>query len=572
MTLSLYGWQFVRKDTDEQQALSQPALAVRQPDDGALMIAPSGAYGTYMDLSGQDSKNESGLITKYREMSLHPECDSAIEEIVNEAITTEEDVCVKINLNKVKLPDGAKKKINDSFEEIINLLLFNEQGYQIFHRWYTDGRLFYQILIDPANPTSGIADVRYIDPRKIKKVREIAKKRSKGSEVAGEGAELTKVVNEYFIYNEKGFQMRNGSSSTQGLRVSADSIVYVTSGVTDTNGTTVLSYLHRAIRTLNQLRAIEDAALIYKLTRSIDRRVWYIDVGNLPKMKAEAYVRDIMVKQKNKIVYDASTGEVRDDRRFQTMQEDYFLPRREGGRGTEVTNLQGGQGFENMDSVDYFKQQLYMSLRVPVNRLNPDNPFTTGGATITTRDEIKFAKFIDRLRTRFCHLFYDLLKTHMVLKGIIKIEDWDELKKGIKFDFARDSYFLELKDNDILQNRGQVQQLIDPYVGKYFSHEWCRENIWKQNDEEQKDQDEKIQEEMQNSILNPPINPETGEPMPGIDTSMDPMAGMIPPAEDQQPLDDGAPRSKSDGGGPPAAKPEKANKTYERLKGPKTGK
>jgi hypothetical protein len=564
--VSLYGWQFVRKDSDENAALTQPALAVKQADDGALTIAASGAFGTYLDLEA-NSKNEGALITKYRDMALHPECDSAVEEIVNEAITTEEDVTVKINLNKVKLPDSAKKKISDSFDEILNLLMFHDQGYNIFHRWYTDGRLFYQILIDPLNPTNGIADVRYIDPRKIKKIREIAKKRGKGSEVAGEGAELTRVINEYYIYNEKGFAMRNGASSTTGLRVAADTIVYVTSGVTDTNGVTVLSYLHRAIRTLNQLRAIEDAALIYKLTRSIDRRVWYIDVGNLPKMKAEQYVRDIMVKQKNKVVYDASTGEVRDDRRFQTMQEDYFLPRREGGRGTEVTNLQGGQGFENMDSVDYFKQQLYMSLRVPVNRLNPDNPFTTGGATITTRDEIKFAKFIDRLRTQFSHLFAELLKRHMVLKGIIKIEDWDEIKHQIKFDFARDSYFLELKDNDILQNRAQVAQLMDPYVGKIFSHEYMRTNIWKQTEEEQKEEDKRIKEELKNPVLNPPML--DGEPVPGMDNGMgDPSDGMdsIPAAEDQQPLDSGGPRGKE------AKSPEKANKTYERLKKPAKGK
>lgn len=536
------------------------------------MIAPSGAFGTYLDMDADaNSTNEGNLITKYRQMSLFPECDTAIEEIVNEAITTEEDVCVKLNLNKVELPTAAKKKINDAFEEVLDMLMFNEQAYNIFHRWYTDGRLFYQILIDPSDPSSGIADVRYIDPRKIKKIREVAKKRTKGSELAGEGAELTKVVNEYYIYNERGFTVKQNQSSTTGLRIASDAIVYVTSGVTDTNGTTVLSYLHRAIRPLNMLRAIEDAALIYKLTRAIDRRVWYIDVGNLPKMKAEQYVRDIMVKQKNKVVYDASTGEVRDDRRFMTMQEDYFLPRREGGKGTEVDVLQGGQGFENMDTVDYFKQQLYVALRVPVNRLNPDNPFTTGGATITTRDEIKFAKFIDRLRTRFAHLFADLLKVHMVLKGIIRIEDWDELKNKIKFDFARDSYFLELKDNDILQNRGQVQQLLDPYVGKYFSHEWCRENVWKQSEDEQEEQDEKIQEEMTNSTLNPPMM--DGEPMPGVDTDIDPTQDTIPGAEDMQPLDKGGPRQQgTQNPSKKAAGPEKANKTFERLKKPKNGK
>ena len=386
------------------------------------------------------------------------------------------------------------------------------------------------MIIDPKDTKSGIKEVRYIDPRKIRKVREIQKKRV-AAENPGETS-ITKVVNEYFIYNDKGFNYGNKvvGPSTTGLKIAKDAILHTVSGLTDNQGTMVLSYLHKAIKALNQLRTLEDALVIYRLSRAPERRIWYIDVGNLPKMKAEQYVRDIMVKHKNRLIYDASTGEVRDDRKFMTMLEDYWLPRREGGRGTEVTTLPGGQTLGQMDDVLYFQKKFLNCLNVPISRLNSDALFSVGRATEITRDELKFARFVIRLRNKFSMLFIKMLEKQIVLKGVMTLEEWQQIVSDIKFDFAKDNYFTELKDAEILQNRYQVIQQLDPYIGKYVSHEWVRKNVLMQSDEEIKEQDSEI-----NSENN------SGDPRwinPGVEQNIDMLnqmnAQQQPPPEEQQ--------------------------------------
>ena len=488
----LFGWEFKRKDTKEEPQLQ--SFAPKEADDGAVIVAAGGAFGTYVDLDGT-VRTEAELVTKYREMSLQPECDAAIDEIINESMVTDERDIVTINLDNVKVTENVKKIIRNEFDECLNILDFRRHAYEIFRRWYIDGRLYYHVLINDANPREGIKEVRYVDPRKIRKVREISKKRVRGGEAME--AVVQKVQNEYYVFNDKGFNYGNKSvgPTTTGLRIAKDSIIHVTSGLTDTQGTMVLSYLHKGIKALNQLRTLEDALVIYRLARAPERRIWYIDVGNLPKMKAEQYVRDIMVKHKNRLIYDGATGEVRDDRKFMTMLEDYWLPRREGGRGTEVTTLPGGQTLGQMDDVLYFQKKFLQTLNVPVNRLNSDALFSLGRATEITRDELKFARFVARLRTKFSTLFMKILEKQLVLKQIVSIEDWSLIQQDVFFDFAKDNYFDELKNAEILQNRLNVMNTIDPYIGKYYSHEWVRKNILQQTDEDIIEADEQIARE-----------------------------------------------------------------------------
>ena len=498
--MRLFGFEFVRKTEPE----IAPSFAVREHDDGAVTVAASGAFGTMVDLEGT-VRTEAELVTKYREMSLQPEIDSAVDEIVNESISIDEDVIVSIILDNLDVTDKVKKAIREEFLNVLNVLNFQKRAYEIYRRWYIDGRLYYHVLIDEKNTKAGIKEVRYIDPRKIRKIREITKKRPPGAD-GSEGGVIPKVQNEYFMYNDRGFNYGNKvvGPATTGLKIAKDSIVHITSGLTDTQGTMVLSYLHKGIKALNQLRTLEDALVIYRLARAPERRIWYIDVGNLPKMKAEQYVRDIMVKHKNRLIYDGSTGEVRDDRKFLTMLEDYWLPRREGGRGTEVTTLPGGQTLGEMDDVLYFQKKLYQTLNVPVNRLNSDALFSIGRATEVTRDEVKFSKFISRLRGRFGQLFTELLEKQIVLKGIMSIEDWQNISPDIKYDFARDNYFTELKDADVLQNRIQLFSAMDQnqLIGKYFSHEYVRKHVFKQSDEQIEEMDEEIAEEEQDPRWN----------------------------------------------------------------------
>jgi hypothetical protein len=486
----LFGWEFKRKKEIEPLA----SFAPKEQEDGAVVIAAGGSFGTYVDLDGT-VRTEAELVTKYREMSLQPECDAAVDEIVNEIMSIDETKIVSIILDDIELSDKVKKAIREEFENCLNLLNFNRQAYEIVRRWYIDGRLYYHVLVDEKDPKAGIKEVRYVDPRKIRKVREISKKRVKGGEMAE--AVIQRTQNEYYIFNDKGFNYGNKAvgPSTTGLRIAKDSILHITSGLTDTQGTMVLSYLHKAIKALNQLRTLEDALVIYRLARAPERRIWYIDVGNLPKMKAEQYVRDIMVKHKNRLIYDASTGEIRDDRKFMTMLEDYWLPRREGGRGTEVTTLAGGQTLGQMDDVLYFQKKFLQTLSVPVNRLNSDALFSLGRATEVTRDELKFARFISRLRGRFATIFIKMLEKQLVLKQIMTIEDFALIQQKIRFDFAKDNYFTELKDAEILDNRISLARNFQDMVGKYYSNEWVRKNVLKQSDDEIEDMDEEIAEE-----------------------------------------------------------------------------
>lgn len=507
--MELFGWLIKRADEPDPEKLQ--AITPPVEDDGALVVQTSGAYGTYVDMEGS-AKTEAELILKYREMAMHPEVDIAVDDIINEAIVVEKtQKTVQINMDDIKIVTPAiKKMIAEEFSNILSLLDFGAKGYDVFKRWYVDGRLYYQTIIDVTAPQDGIAELRYLDPRKIRKVREMKKVKLQVNTNTlnrpSQQIEKTETVSEFFLFNEKGFANRSGTSTsqnstgTQGVKIAKDSILHVTSGVLDPASTTVLSHLHKAIKPLNQLRAIEDASVIYRLARAPERRIFNIDVGNLPKMKAEQYMRDIMTKYKNKIVYDASTGEIRDDRKFMTMLEDFWLPKREG-KGTTIDTLPAGENLGEMRDVEYFLKKLYKSLNVPESRLNDEASFSIGGnGSEVTRDEVKFSKFIDRLRTRFNHLFLGALGKQVVLKGIMSAEEWDILKQQIKFDYARDNYYAELKDTQILAGRAQTLQLLDPYVGVYYSHEWVRKEILRQSQEEMEEMDKQILAEMDNPI------------------------------------------------------------------------
>jgi len=500
----LFGFEFKRKQNIEKL----PSFAPKENDDGAVVVAAGGAFGTYVDLDGT-VRTEAELVTKYREMALQPECDAAVDEIVNESLSSDEDTIVDIILDDIDISEKIKKVIRDEFSNCLKLLDFNKHAYDIYRRWYIDGRLYYHVIVDEKKQKEGIKELRYVDPRKIRKIREISKKRVDAGKALGD-ALISKTVNEYFIFNDKGFNYGNKAvgPSTNGLKIAKDSVLHVVSGLTDNQGTMVLSYLHKAIKALNQLRTLEDALVIYRLARAPERRIWYIDVGNLPKMKAEQYVRDIMVKHKNRLIYDASSGEVRDDRKFMTMLEDYWLPRREGGRGTEVSTLPGGQTLGQMDDVLYFQKKFLQTLNVPISRLNSDALFSIGRATEITRDELKFTRFVSRLRLRFTQLFIKLLEKQLVLKGIMTLEEYQAIVQDIKFDFAKDNYFTELKNNEITEGRANLARNLQDMAGKYISHEWIRRNILKQADNDIEKMEEQIAQEQQSQDprwLNPVI-------------------------------------------------------------------
>ena len=493
----LFGFEIRRKgQTQSQEEEKLQTFAPKPEDDGALVVASGGAYGTYVDLEGS-ARTEAELVTKYRDMIQHPEVENAVDDVVNEAIVVERGVkTVEINLDETKISANIKKLITDEFNNILNLLNFNSQPYEVFKNWYVDGRCYYHVVIDPNDLRGGIKELRLIDPRKIRKVREIKKKKD---QTTRDGVTVTKTVNEYYIYNDKGFASLNNSLSqtvgAQGLKIAKDSIIHCTSGLLDTNSTLVLSHLHKAIKPLNQLRALEDATVIYRISRAPERRIFYIDVGNLPKMKAEQYLRDMMVRHKNKLVYDSTTGEIRDDRKFMTMLEDYWLPRREGNRGTEITTLPAGQNLGEMEDVLYFQKKLYRSLLVPETRISQDATFSMGRDTEITREEIKFAKFVDRLRTKFCQLFLKSLEKQLVLKQVLTTDDWKEIGPTISFDFARDNYFAQLKEMQILNERMTAITNLQPVIGKYISNTWVRKNILLQSDEDMAEIDKEIAEE-----------------------------------------------------------------------------
>ena len=479
----LFGFSITRKkqEQDPKQNFTTP-----QADDGTTTVAAGGYFGSYLDMEGT-AKNEADLVRRYREISLHPECDQAIEDICNEAIvSSEEKDSVRVTLENIPFGNEVKKRIDEEFLNVLKLMNFSTKGFEIFKRWYVDGRIFYQKLIDRENPKNGLTELRYIDPRKIKKVRELKKMRSTVD------LSLTNDYEEYFMFNEKGVA---GSTSGSGVRIAADPIAFCSSGLVDQNKNMILSYLHKAIKPVNQLRMIEDAVVIYRIARAPERRIFKIDVGNLPKQKAEQYLRDVMARYRNKLVYDANTGEIRDDRSYMNMLEDYWLPTREGGRGTDITTLPGGQNLGEMADIEYFQKKLYRSLNVPVSRLEPATGFSMGRSTEITRDELKFTKFVQRLRKKFTELFNDFLKTQLVLKGVISIEDWPVIQANIQYDFLQDGHFAELKESEMLKERVALADGLEKYVGKYFSQEYIRKFVFKQSEKEIKDLDRQISKE-----------------------------------------------------------------------------
>jgi hypothetical protein len=495
MAIKLFGFTLGSKDIVQVQPPEQPSftLPTDAMDDGAVNITSNPYYGTYVDLEGA-VRNELELITRYREMSNHPELEMAIDDIVNESIT--HDVSgrtVDIVLDKLKQPDAVKKKIAEEFENILRLLNFGNLADDLFKRWYIDGRIYYHVVVDESKPKEGIQELRYIDPRKIRKVRELVKDRDPKT-----GANIIKSIAEYYVFSDKGTTTQTYSANVNaGLRIATDSIINVNSGLMDAKNTFVISYIHKAIKPLNQLRMIEDAVVIYRISRAPERRVFYIDVGNLPKGKAEQYLRDVMIKYKNKVVYDASTGEIRDDRKHMSMLEDFWLPRREGGKGTEITTLPAGQNLGELEDVKYFRQKLLQSLNVPISRLEPQQGgmIGIGRTTEVTRDEVKFTKFIIRLRNKFSQIFDNALATQLALKGICSREEWDQFKEDVYYDYKKDNNFTELRDAELLQSRIQTLSNIDPYVGRYYSAEWVRRNILQQTKDEIEEIDKQIKQE-----------------------------------------------------------------------------
>jgi hypothetical protein len=489
--VKLFGFQIGADKIDPrlEDQQRQKTFTLPENNDGAVTVAGAGYYGTYVDLDGT-FRNETQLITKYRELSIQPEMESAIDEIVNEAIVVEDSgTSVEINLDDVKLTPQLKKRIEDEFNYILKLMNFGNMGHDVFRRWYIDGRLFYHIVIDEALPAAGIQEIRYIDPRRIRKIREIQKMRDPNT-----GVELIKRQIEYYLYNERGMI---GSGTNLGAKIAADSVVNVNSGIMDPKQTMVLSYLHKAIKPFNNLRMVEDATVIYRLSRAPERRVFYIDVGNMPTVKAEQYVRDIMVKYRNKLVYDSNTGEIKDDRKHLSMLEDFWLPRREGSKGTEISTLEGARNLGELEDVKYFQTKLYKALGVPVSRMEQSPGFTLGRTTEITRDELKFNKFVTRLRNKFSTLFDELLRIQLVLKKVCTDEEWKEIKEDIWYDYKKDNNFDELKEAELLNLRLDTLIKVDPFVGRYYSIMWVRKNILQQTDEDIEEINEQMQQEAQ---------------------------------------------------------------------------
>jgi len=518
--MDLFGFEINRKK-EQKEAEKRISFVPPSNEDGALTVAAGGVYGTYVDLDGS-VRTEAELVNKYRAISFDPTIDMAIQEICNEAIVEDSDEdTVSIVLDDVEQPDRIKKTIQEEFDNVLQLLEFNRLSYELFRRWYVDGRLYYHVLVDENKPAKGILEVRYVDPRNIKKVREVKKEKDKKT-----GVTIEKVINEYYMYSPSGFLKRtgsltgstmnsygsSGSASAEGVKIARDAVVYCTSGYQSLDNKLILSHLQKAIRPLNQLRSLEDSLVIYRISRAPERRIFYVDVGGLPKAKAEQYLSDIMTKFKNKVVYDSSTGEIRDDRKFMTMLEDFWLPRREGGRGTEITTLPGGQNLGDIDDVVYFQNNLYRSLNVPISRLQPETTFSLGRATEITRDEVKFGKFITRLRNKFSELFMKLLERQLILKGVCTVEDWAEWKQQIDFDFAVDNYFEELKLAELNRDRVGLLREMEEYVGKYYSHEYVRRYVLQHSEEEMEDIDKQIAEEKTDERYVDPEELEQDEP------------------------------------------------------------
>ena len=491
----LFGFSITRlkKQADPKQSFTQP-----QAEDGTQTVAAGGYFGQYLDMEGT-AKTEQDLIRRYREIAIHPECDMAIEDIVNEAVVANElKDAVKLRLDTLPFGNEIKRKIEDEFQEVLRLMNFNTKGHDIFRRWYVDGRIYYHKVIDRESPVKGITELRYIDPRKIKKIREVRKKRPDGP--MPHGLSIVDEYEEYYMFNEKGIT----NQTSGGIKIAPDTIAFCPSGLIDQNKNMVLSYLHKAIKPVNQLRMIEDATVIYRIARAPERRIFKIDVGNLPKVKAEQYLRDVMARYRNKLVYDASTGEIRDDRNYMSMLEDFWLPSREGGRGTDITTLPGGQNLGEIADIEYFRAKLYRSLNVPASRLEASQGFNLGRSTEITRDELKFTKFVQRLRKKFTELFNDILKTQLVLKAVITDEDWHILRDFVQYDFLQDGHFAELKESEMLLERLRVANEVRDYVGKYYSVNYVRKHILKQSDRDIEDINKQIKKEIDDGIISAP--------------------------------------------------------------------
>ena len=514
---------------NNEDKLSKSAVSPVPPnnEDGVDHYMSSGFFGSYVDIEGV-YKTEFDLIKRYREMSLHPEVDTAIEDIVNEAIVSDQnDSPIEIELSNLNASDGIKKTIREEFKHILDMLDFQKKSHEIYRNWYVDGRLYYHKIIDLKKPEEGIQELRYIDPMKMRYVRQQKKKeKDKYDQLVTKNMLMDEdpmaynfpEIEEYFIYNPKTTGTGNPmqTNTTRGIRIAKDSIAYCTSGLVDRNKGTTLSYIHKAIKALNQLRMIEDSLVIYRLSRAPERRIFYIDVGNLPKVKAEQYLRDVMMRYRNKLVYDASTGEIRDDKKFMSMLEDFWLPRREGGRGTEITTLPGGQNLGEITDIEYFKKKLYRALNVPPSRMDGEGGFNLGRSSEILRDELKFTKFVGRLRKRFSNMFHDMLRTQLILKNVVTPEDWERMKEHIQFDFLYDNHFSELKESELMQDRFGLLETAQPYVGKYFSQDYVRRKILRQTDEEIYEQDKIIEKEIRDGVIpdpNQPVDPETGMPL-----------------------------------------------------------
>jgi len=525
---------FSIEDSDKKST-SIVSPVPKNNEDGVDNYVASGFYGQYVDIEGA-YRNEHELIRRYRDMALHPEVDKAIEDVVNEAIVTDlYDSPVEVELSNLNASEGIKKKIREEFRYLKETMDFDKKSHEIFRNWYIDGRLYYLKVIDPKNPQEGIQDLRYIDPLKIKYVRQEKRDNDKDPYVrinSKENNVPNPKFDEYYLYTMKpnyptGMIAQAGKGAT---KISKDSITYCTSGLVDRNKNRVLSYLQKAIKAVNQLRMIEDSLVIYRLSRAPERRIFYIDVGNLPKVKAEQYLKEVMNRYRNKLVYNAQTGEIRDDRKFMSMMEDFWLPRREGGRGTEITTLPGGQNLGELTDVDYFQKKLYRALGVPESRIGADSGFNLGRSSEILRDELQFSKFVGRLRKRFAHMFNDFLKTQLILKNIVTPEDWKQMEDHIQYDFLYDNQFAELKESEMLQNRLSNLATIEPYIGKFYSTEFVRKRVLQQTDQEIEEIDMQIEDEIQKGILPNPaeVDPITGEPLPQEGEDL----GAVPTDED----------------------------------------
>ena len=523
--LKLFGFEIKRAGKANSNKEKLPSVVPPTDNDGAgYVTATAGHFGQYVNMDGDQSKDNAQLIMRYRGVSMHPEVDMAIEEIVNEGISSSENSSsVEIALDDIEAPDKIKDQIREEFDDIIAMLKFNELGHDIFRSFYVDGRLYYHLLVNESNMKAGIQEIRNIDSAKVRKVKEVKYKKDQRT-----GVKLVDTIDEYYVYEDK------PGNQNSGVKLATDSIAYVTSGLLDESKKKVVSYLHKALKPINQLRMMEDSLVIYRLARAPERRIFYIDVGNLPRGKSEQYMKDIMTQYRNKLVYDADTGQMKDDRKHMSMLEDFWLPRREGGRGTEISTLPGGENLGQIDDVIYFQKRLYRSLNVPVSRLEQETQFSLGRSTEISRDEVKFQKFIDRLRRRFSGLFMNILRKQLLLKGVITEQDWEEWKDDIYVDFMKDNHFTELKEMEILRERVGLMNEVTQYVGEYFSKDWVMRNVLQLSEDDMKDMQKEIDAEVSDDEIvdrRPSAEDEKEEPAPKTPAPKAPVAAPATPVK-----------------------------------------